>query len=292
MNVWNRLNVATRQPASEIVTVRQVRSADGTGITVDRRRAGPAVVLVDGALCFRAFGPAAGLAPLLAHDLTVYTDDRRGRGESGNTTPYAVEREIEDLEMVIDLAMADAAGTGAAGTGAGGNAPTVGVYGMSSGAVLALEALRNGVAGIGRIALWEPPLSMADDASAVRPKLDELIAAGRGGEAVELFQTSIGVPEDTRVGMRQMPFWPALEAVAPTILYDLAISGGASADRYRSIIVPALVIDTATHDRLHGDAVAVAQAPPNAQYRTVATVGVGRPVAAELLSVLSEFFAG
>jgi pimeloyl-ACP methyl ester carboxylesterase len=272
MNAWNRVNVATRQVAGEILATDTLRSADGTSITVDHRGSGPAVVMVDGALCFRAFGPSAGLAPLLAAEgLTVYTYDRRGRGESGDTGLYAVEREIEDLQAVVD----------AAGDG------DVGIYGMSSGAVLALRAVASGVTGIGKLALWEPPLATGED---IRPALDELIAADRKGDAVELFQTTIGVPEDTRTMMRQSPFWRALEAVAPTARYDLTVTADVSADDFRSVTQPAIVIDTATNDRLHKDALRLADALPNAEYRAVGAAGVGRPLTADLLTVLADYF--
>lgn len=275
MNMWNRLTVTTRQPAGEYVTVDTVQSRDGTTITYEKRGTGPALVMVDGANCYRAFGPALGLAPHLAQDLTVYIYDRRGRGDSGDTGPYSTDREIEDLQAVINAA--------------GGE--NVGIYGMSSGAVLALEAAAKGVTGIGRLALWEPPLERSDEAAEIRPKLDELIADGRNGEAVDLFQATIGVPEETRTNLRDSMFWPAMSAVAHTVVYDLAITGSATARRYTSVTNPSLVIDTNTNERLHADALAVLDALPNATHRTVPAVGVGRPLTAHLLSTLAEYFA-
>ncbi|MEN3359179.1 MAG: hypothetical protein V7637_3161 [Mycobacteriales bacterium] len=274
MNVWSRVNVATRQVAGEILAVDTLRSADGTNITLERRGSGPVVIVVDGALCFRAFGPSAGLAPLLAAEgLTVYTYDRRGRGRSGDTGPYAVEREIEDLQAVVNAAGGDG----------------VGIYGMLSGAVLALRAVSSGLTGVGKLALWEPPLATAEGED-IRPTLDELVAADRRGEAVELFQTTIGVPADARAMTRRSPAWRALEATAPTINYDLTVTADASADDFRSMTQPAIVIDTATSDRLHKDALTLAEALPNAEYRTVGAAGVGRPLTSDLLTVLAEFF--
>jgi pimeloyl-ACP methyl ester carboxylesterase len=274
MSVWSRLNIPTRQPAGEIVDIEQVTSRDGTGITVERRGAGPAVVMVDGPTCSRAFGPSTWFASLLAADFTVYSYDRRGRGDSGDTAPYAVEREIEDLQAVIEAA--------------GGR--DVGVYGMSSGAVLALEAAAAGVPGLGKLVLSEPRLAGAEGEEDLRPKLSELLASGRYGDAVELFHSSAGLSEEFRIARGSL-FWAAVEAVAPTILYDLTISAASSVDRYRSVTVPALVIDTNTNDRLRGDAVAVAGALPGAVHHTIPATAAGRPVTAHILDELTTFFA-
>ena len=116
-----------------------VISKDGTPIAFERSGSGPALILVDGALCYRAFGPMPQLAALLARDFTVYTYDRRGRGESGLTAPFAVEREVEDIAALLEEA--------------GGAAC---VYGISSGAALALEAA-NRSPGIRKLALYEAP---------------------------------------------------------------------------------------------------------------------------------------
>src|SRR5437899_2573701 len=109
--------------------MKQVLSKDGTPIAFETRGKGPAIILVDGALCYRASGPSGPLAELLAAHFTVFTYDRRGRGDSGNTAPYAVEREVEDIEALVHEA--------------GGSAF---VYGISSGAALALEAANRGLA--------------------------------------------------------------------------------------------------------------------------------------------------
>jgi pimeloyl-ACP methyl ester carboxylesterase/alkylhydroperoxidase family enzyme len=269
---WPRLTVTTGQPAGEILTTEKVRSRDGTTITLQRRGSGPAVIMVDGAMCSLLYGPAVHLARELAANLTVYTYDRRGRGSSGDTAPYAVEREIEDLQAVIDAA--------------GGN--DVGVYGLSSGANLALEAAAAGATGLGKLALREPPLANAE--SELRPKLTELLAAGRTGDAVDLFQNSCPVLVEFRA-QRGSPFRPVVEAMAPTLLYDLTLTADSSLERYRSITLPTLVLDTETDARLHNDALTTAGALPNARYRTIPVVpGLGRPVTAHLLNELTEFF--
>jgi pimeloyl-ACP methyl ester carboxylesterase len=272
MNNWPRLTVTTGQPAGEILTTEKVRSRDGTTITLQRRGTGPAVILVDGAMCSLLYGSAVHLARLLAADLTVYSYDRRGRGGSGDTAPYAVEREIEDLQAVIDAA--------------GGN--NVGIYGISSGAILALETAAAGVTGLGKLALREPPL--ANGEPELRPKLTELLAAGRNGDAVDLFQNSYPVSVELRA-QRGSPFRSVVEAIAPTLLYDLALSSESSLDRYRSITLPTLVLDTETDDRLHNDALATAGALPNARHHTIpVAAGLGRPITAHLLDALTEFF--
>ncbi|MGH2945167.1 MAG: alpha/beta fold hydrolase [Solirubrobacteraceae bacterium] len=149
----------------------EVTSRDGTTIAFDRLGEGPAVVLVDGALSHRALGPTARLADPLAADLTVIRYDRRGRGESGDTAPYDTAREVEDLEAVI----AEAGGPAS-------------VVGLSSGAALALEAAASGLA-MTKLALYEPPFDAdsAEPDEAYVQRLNELIAAGRNGDAVEWF---------------------------------------------------------------------------------------------------------
>src|SRR6185436_14509592 len=121
-----------------------VISKDGTRIGFDREGQGPPVVLVDGAMCYRGSGPMKPLAAKLAPHFTVFTYDRRGRGESGDTQPWSIEREVEDIAALVREA-----------------GQPVYLYGISSGAVLALEAADRGVP-IRKLALYEAPL-MVDD---------------------------------------------------------------------------------------------------------------------------------
>ncbi|MEC0174832.1 alpha/beta hydrolase [Paenibacillus favisporus] len=158
-----------------------VLSKDGTKIAYDRTGRGPALILVAGAFSYRKFRAQVQLAELLSSQFTVYNYDRRGRGDSGDSQPYAVEREIEDLEAVIEAA--------------GGSAY---VWGLSSGAVLALEAAAGGAA-ITKLALHEPPFVV--DASDRKPPQDfipqvtELIRSGRRAEAIKYFMTKgMGAP--------------------------------------------------------------------------------------------------
>src|SRR6266567_974840 len=183
----------------------QVMSKDGTAIAFDRSGKGPAVMLVGGAFQHRAIDPpTAQLAALLAQHFTVFHYDRRGRGESGDTQPYAVEREVEDLEALIHEA------------GGGGSAF---VFGMSSGGVLALEAAARGLA-ITKLAAYELPFNSGDEharqaAERYTQQLAALLNEGRRGDAVALAMTTWGAPPEAIAGMRQAPIWPLFEAVAP-----------------------------------------------------------------------------
>ncbi len=255
-----------------------VISADGTAIAYERGGTGPAVVLVDGAMCYRAAGPMRPLAALLQDSFTVYTYDRRGRGESADTAPYAVAREVEDLQAVVAQAGGEAS-----------------VYAMSSGAALALATAAAGP-GITALALYEPPfMAEVEDGTRIAEyteRLHELLAAGRWGDAVALFMTYVGVPAQAVDGMRAGPGWATLEAIAPTLAYDDEILDGGAVPRHltSAISVPALVLDGG--DSPHGlrqAAKATAEALPGAEHRTLD--GQTHDVApAALAPVLVEFF--
>jgi pimeloyl-ACP methyl ester carboxylesterase len=259
----------------------KVSSKDGTTIAFDRSGEGPTLILVDGALCSRSFGPMGPLAALLAPQFTVYTYDRRGRGDSGDTLPYTVEREVEDIEALI----AEAGGFAS-------------VYGISSGAALALEAARQLPTTITKLALYEPPFTLDADGirrfREYRTQLVELLAAGRRGDAIELFMRLVGAGDEGVAGMRQSPVWPLFEAVAPTLAYDAAALGDSSVptERAASITIPTLVMaGGATFPFIQQAAQALAAALPHAQHRTLD--GQTHEVAAEAIApVLEEFFAG
>ena len=212
-----------------------VRSADGTSIAYERAGQGPAVVMIDPAGGYREVDNVRGLGALLAEDFTVYTYDRRGRGRSGDTPPYAVAREVDDLAALIAKA--------------GGRAD---VYAFSSGGLLALHAVAAGLP-IGRLALMEPPVGTntdradpadAADAAFVR-EIADLVAAGRRGDAVDHFMTGIGVPDEMLEGMRGTPTWTSLEAVAHTLVYDGTISLQTTPATLGAVNVPVLVLDSA-----------------------------------------------
>ena len=257
----------------------KVTSKDGTSIAFDKAGQGPALLLVDGAMCYRAFGPMGPLSALLAKQFTVYTYDRRGRGESGDTPPYAVEREIEDIDALIKQA--------------GGSAY---VYGISSGAVLSVAAAAR-LPSIKKLALYEPPL-MLDEAGRrmsanYTVQLNDALAAGRRGDAVAAFMTRVGMPADALAGMRQAPVWPMFEAIAPTLAYDNAVMGdsGVPTARAASVKVPTLVMGGgASPDFMQNAAQALQKAIPGSQYRTLA--GQTHEVAAEAIAPeLEKFFA-
>lgn len=213
-----------------------VRSKDGTKIAFDVWGEGKPLIMIDGATAHRATNPInAEVGRLLSDEFRVYAYDRRGRGESTDTSPYAVEREIEDVAALI----ADA------------GAPAM-VFGWSSGGILALDVAAAGLP-ITHLAVFEPPFVVDDSRPPVPAdyveRLDASIAAGRPGDAVELFMTAaVGGSAEDVAGMRQSPFWPALEAVAHTIAYDGRILGGTMSgaplprDRWAAITVPTLVM--------------------------------------------------
>ena len=240
----------------------QVPSADGTPIAFDRRGDGLPVILVDGALCHRRMGPSTPLAELLARRFTVFTYDRRGRGDSGDTAPYAVAREVEDIEALV--------------TQAGGAAF---LYGVSSGAALALEAA-NRLPGIRKLVLYEAPF-IVDGTRAPMSKeywarIGEAAAAGRRGEAVRLFLKAVGVPTVFLAMMRFMPVWSKLKTIAHTLPYDGALvqdyqrGQPLPAGRWPSVTMPTLVMDGGKSPAwIRNAARSLAGVLPNAQYRTL-----------------------
>src|SRR5216117_2356934 len=263
--------------------MKQVRSRDGTTIAYDRLGEGgegPPVILVDGAFCSRSFGPMPKLAPLLARSFTVFMYDRRGRGDSGDTAPYAVEREIDDLDALIREA--------------GGSAF---VYAMSSGAALALEAAASRL-NITKLALYEPPFMVGTPAHLPpadhQAQLVRLIAEGRRGDAVKYYMKDIiGMPGLLVTVFRFLPMWPKLKAAAPSLPYDSAVMGDFSlpASRAALLKLPTLVISgDKSMPVLRQAAQRLAEVIPGAQLRTL--VGQTHNVAAGTMApVLTEFFA-
>jgi pimeloyl-ACP methyl ester carboxylesterase len=208
--------------------VEQVRSADGTTIAVERTGSGPALVLVDGAFCGRTFGPSRELASALSDDYTVYVYDRRGRGDSGDTAPYAVEREVEDLAAVAAHA---------------GGRPYV--YGISSGAGLALEAAAAGVP-MERLATYEAPYTGVAREIDHRAHLESLLARGDRGAMVSYFLVRmVGAPRFVPLVLRLMPrIWKQQKAVAHTLPYEARVMNDFElpADRFATIDLPVLVM--------------------------------------------------
>jgi pimeloyl-ACP methyl ester carboxylesterase len=255
----------------------KVQSKDGTTVAFDRLGDGPPIILVGGGSTDRSAN--APLAALLASHFTVINYDRRGRGDSGDTLPYAVEREVEDIRALIDEA--------------GGSAF---VYGTSSGGALALEVAASGL-DITKLALWEPPFVLDES---LRPPPDtartytELVSAGRRGDAVEFFMTKVvGLPPEFVVHARTQPFWQAQEALAHTLAYDATIMGDYSlpVERAASVTAPTLVIaGGASFPFMRETARALADVLPDGQHRTLE--GEEHNVApVALVPLLVEFFA-
>jgi len=260
-------------------TMDKVTSRDGTEIAFDRYGAGPAVILVGGAFQHRAMDPQTKqLAELLAASFDVIHYDRRGRGDSGDTLPYAIEREVEDLAALID--------------GAGRSAS---VFGMSSGGALVLEAAASALP-ITKLALYEPPFNLeAGRRSAMMDysrQLTTLLAEGRRGDAAALAMTTFGAPHEMVDGMRHAPVWAMFESVAPTLAYDAAAMGDYSVPtgRAQSITAPTLILDGgASPEWLRDVADALANALPSAQRRTLE--GQTHEVSPEVLApALQAFF--
>lgn len=186
-----------------------VRSADGTTIAFSKAGNGPPLILVDGALCSRSFGPMPKLAAQLTPHFTVYTYDRRGRGESGDTPPYEPDREVEDIEALAEAAEGP-----------------VYVHGTSSGAALALEAAKH-VRAITKLAVYEPPF-IVDGTKEPMPddfveRMNGLLAEGRRGGAVKMFMRLVGTPAVFTTVMACTPVWRKLKAVAHTLPYDMTL---------------------------------------------------------------------
>jgi pimeloyl-ACP methyl ester carboxylesterase len=224
--------MATRQ-IQQASRLTQVISADGTLIAFEQLGAGRPLILVGGATC-----DAARMRPTAEHlapDFAVINYDRRGRGDSGDTQPYAVEREVEDLAALIARARG-----------------TASVYGHSSGAVLALHAAARGLP-IDRLILHEPPYSPDSEehrreARQYGEQLESLLAEGRRADALQLFFALVGLPPEMIGEMRRGPGWPALEALAHTLAYDSRVMGDVSTggavptDIAERVTIPTLVL--------------------------------------------------
>ena len=270
-------------PVPHTGAMQTVHSKDGTAIAFDRSGGGPALILVGGALSTRA--AAADVTGHLDGTFTVIAYDRRGRGDSGDTLPYAVEREIEDIAALLQAA--------------GGSSF---VFGHSSGAVLALRAAAAGLP-IPRLALYEPPF-IVDDSRPPVPRdfvahLDALIAAGRRGDAVAYFMTvATTIPDVALAEMRRGPWWAGLEALAHTLACDGRVMGDTMAGdpaplgRWASMAVPTLVLDGGVSPPfMRRSARMLAAMLPNAGHRTLDGQDHG-PASAILAPVLVAFFTG
>jgi pimeloyl-ACP methyl ester carboxylesterase len=259
-------------------------SADGTQIAYDRIGTGPrAVVFVAGATQHRLVDSSTPeTMRRLGNDFTAIIPDRRGRGQSGDTLPYSIDREIDDIAALISVVGGSAA-----------------LFGHSSGAVLALDAAARDI-GVTRLALYEPPLVSQDGASPDRDpylvSLKERLDAGDRGGAVALFMSVTGMPAEAIQGMRHSPAWPALEAIAPTLAYDGTVmaeaESGPWAARWAAVTVPTLIVNgDASFDIMEPAAAGLAVALSNATRVTLA--GQDHSPNPEVLApVLRDFLLG
>jgi pimeloyl-ACP methyl ester carboxylesterase len=260
-----------------------VTSADGTTIGYEAYGEGRPLILIDGATAHRAVNPLnAEVGKLLSDEFRTYVYDRRGRGESADTAPYAIQREIEDIAALIEDA----------------GQPAI-LFGWSSGSLLALDAAAAGLP-IAGLVLFEPPVVVDD----VRPplpsdyvqQLDAFVAEGRRDKAAELFMTAaVGMPPEAIPGMKESPYWAPVEEIAHTISYDGRIMGTTMSgnplpeDRWADVQVPVLVLyGDKTWPALSAGAQAVAAHLPTATLRAIPGENHGTE-AATLAPVLREF---
>ena len=249
-------------------------SKDGTRIAFERAGNGPALVLVSGALSHRQGGKP--LAGKLVDHFTVYTYDRRGRGESGDTKPYAVDREIEDLEALIEQA--------------GGKAY---VYGVSSGGALALQAAGKLGPAVRKLAVYEPPYGQDPRAFAEqKDRIGQIVQTGKPGEAAAYFFSAIGTPPHVLEDIKRSPDWESTKKMDFTLAYDYAVLGdGSVPDTVRRMSAPTLVIDgEKSMEFVHKAADRIAELVPDARRKTLE--GQTHQAAPESVApLLIEFFS-
>ena len=241
-----------------------VTSKDGTQIAYETMGSGPALILVDGAMCYRDSGPMRPMAEALKDTYTVYLYDRRGRGESGDTKPYAAAREVEDLDALIDAA--------------GGS---VYLYGASSGGAIALETANAHPEKVRKLMIYEMPIIVDDSRKPIDPAYQQSIAAdtaaGRNGEAVKKFMRSVGVPGFFLLIMPLMmgKVWKKLTAIAPTLTYDFAFVGQYQqgkplpAGKWQDVKAPVLVGDGGKSPQWMRNGQAALARNLHAEYRTL-----------------------
>ena len=257
-----------------------VTSKDGTRIGYTSIGSGPALILVDGALCWRASGPSGPLAEQLKDRFTVYTYDRRGRGESGDTKPYAVDREVEDLAALIDAAGGSAA-----------------VYAISSGVGLALAAANAGLP-ISKMVLYEFPI-VTDPSRQIDPTyakvMDQLLASGNNVGAVKHFMRNVGVPGFGMFMMGLMGIFRKLAPVGATLAYDTKLvtpfwtNRAPAPGTWPQVTMPVLDVGGSKSDAWMQNAqVAVSKALPNATHKTLP--GQNHMVAATAIAPMSKEF--
>jgi pimeloyl-ACP methyl ester carboxylesterase len=232
-----------------------VTSKDGTTIAYECTGSGPSLIFIDPAGGYHGWRPMDGLIPMLSSHFTVTTYDRRGRGHSSEAQPYSVEREIEDLQAIIDTTGEPAF-----------------LFGFSSGAVLSLLAAARGLP-VRKVVALEPPLERYDEPappSELELEVAELIAKDQRRGAHAHFNRALGVPDEIVEELNAVLDWPQIEALAHTIVYDLTITRSLPTPQLNSIQTPALVINsTVTGEFMHNWTKNTAEALPNGVHLTL-----------------------
>jgi len=260
-----------------------VTSRDGTPIAYETMGSGEPLILVDGAMCYRDSGPMRPLAEALEDHFSVVIYDRRGRGESGDTQPYSVDREVEDIEALLQAV--------------GGSAH---LYGCSSGGALALEAA-NRLSGVRKLMIYEAPFIVDDSRDPMTDetlaRLDELVATGRRSDAVKLFMKFVGMPGFLILIMPFMKVWSKLTGIAHTLPYDMALVGPYEkgkplpAGSWNDVSAPVLVADGGKSPAWMRNAQAALARNLHAEYRTLP--GQTHMVNADAQApLIVEFFGG
>ncbi|MFD2043741.1 alpha/beta fold hydrolase [Ornithinibacillus salinisoli] len=237
--------------------MKTIQSKDGTKIVYDVSGGGPALLFITGATCFRSFDPVLHDAKVFSEQFTVYNYDRRGRGDSGNTLPYSIERELEDIDAMIDVA--------------GGKAN---LYGHSSGAILALEAAMRLGNKVSNLVLFDP--AYADDKESLNEfkeyskGLYKLLENGRNDEALSYFLEGIGITKEVIDGMfRRSPQWKTMLALAPTLAYDTELASNLPpvAEAARLTTPVHIIVGERSPASMHKVASQLSEAIPSAGYQ-------------------------
>lgn len=257
--------------------MKTVRSNDGTILAYDTLGGGPPLIFITGASCFRNFMPVLQDAKGFAKEFTVYNYDRRGRGDSSDTQPYAIEREVEDIAAMIDAA--------------GGKAS---LYGHSSGAVLALEAALRLADKVEKVVLYDPPYvhNKAEKAKygELSKEVHALLDDGKNGPAMRTFLKGIGMPKFFVYLMPLMPGWKTMRKLAPTLAYDIELTRDLPPiARAIQVTVPMqIVVGEKSPESVKSSAKQLADAMPNVTLMTLS--GQDHMVSAKaLLPLLTKF---
>ncbi len=260
--------------------MKSIRSKDGTTLAYDVYGNGPALIYITGAICFRNFKPVLDDAKIFAREFTMYNYDRRGRGDSSDTLPYSIDREIEDIEAMIDAA--------------GGSAF---LYGHSSGAVLALEAARRIPSKISKVSIYDASYVHDEreksEYAVLCTKVSELVRQNKNAQALRTFLIGIGMPKFFVYLLPLMPGWKIMKALAPTLEYDMLLTRELPPTVQASEIkVPMQIIyGEKSPAGIHSVAHQLAQAIPGAQLKQLD--GQDHMASAKaLLPVIAEFLKG